>query len=172
METSFTASVTALLMPHLILAPIALPALTHAPDLYPFALEGLAEGRGPVTLVTAMGLIYNEQVANDRCFVYAEFGLAPQSDPATLLQIHQTLLLRNFLDFTGKGPCFTVSPFTGKVVYIENVPLATTKADELGATLSHIATEAADWRKTYFLTGEYQLQFERVPTGVKLTGKV
>lgn len=140
--------------------------LTKLPDAKHVIDGGTMDVNG-----TTMGLIYNEQVANDRCFVYAEFGLAPQSDPATLLQIHQTLLLRNFLDFTGKGPCFTVSPFTGKVVYIENVPLATTKADELGATLSHIATEAAYWRKTYFLTGEYQLQFERVPTGVKLTGK-
>ena len=75
--------------------------LTKLPDAKHVIDGGTMDVNG-----TTMGLIYNEQVANDRCFVYAEFGLAPQSDPATLLQIHQTLLLRNFLDFTGKGPCF------------------------------------------------------------------
>ena len=46
-----------------LIAPIKPEELTNAPDLYPFALEGLARGEGPVHLVTAIGLLYNEEKA-------------------------------------------------------------------------------------------------------------
>jgi len=47
-----------------LLEPIAPEALTHYDELYPFAVEGLAEGRGPVYSAAAVGLLYNtEEIA-------------------------------------------------------------------------------------------------------------
>ena len=46
-----------------LLAPIRPEELSNAADLYPFATEGLARGEGPVHLVTAVGLLYNEEKA-------------------------------------------------------------------------------------------------------------
>jgi putative spermidine/putrescine transport system substrate-binding protein len=44
-----------------LLTPIKPEELSNAANLYPFALEGLARGEGPVHLVTAVGLLYNEK---------------------------------------------------------------------------------------------------------------
>ncbi|MGF1626348.1 MAG: ABC transporter substrate-binding protein [Alphaproteobacteria bacterium] len=52
-----------------LLEPIAPEALTHYDELYPFAVEGLAEGRGPVYSVAAVGLLYDT----------GEFAEAPSS---------------------------------------------------------------------------------------------
>lgn len=44
-----------------LLAPIKPAELSNAKDLYPFATEGMARGEGPVHLVTAVGLLFNEK---------------------------------------------------------------------------------------------------------------
>jgi putative spermidine/putrescine transport system substrate-binding protein len=44
-----------------LLAPIKPEELSNGKDLYPFAAEGMARGEGPVHLVTAVGLLYNEK---------------------------------------------------------------------------------------------------------------
>ena len=44
-----------------LLTPIKPEELSNAKDLYPFATEGLARGEGPVHLVTAIGLLYQEK---------------------------------------------------------------------------------------------------------------
>jgi len=44
-----------------LLAPIKPEELSNGKDLYPFATEGMARGEGPVHLVTAVGLLYNEK---------------------------------------------------------------------------------------------------------------
>lgn len=80
-----------------LLAPIALPALTHAPDLYPFALEGLAEGRGPVTLVTAMGLIYNEETAPKAPTSWKDLWDPAFADHVVLTDLSNTYGLQSFL---------------------------------------------------------------------------
>ncbi|KRA60520.1 ABC transporter substrate-binding protein [Rhizobium sp. Root651] len=46
-----------------LISPIKPEELSHAADLYPFATAGLARGEGPVSLVTAIGLLYNEKTA-------------------------------------------------------------------------------------------------------------
>ncbi|UZX45250.1 ABC transporter substrate-binding protein (plasmid) [Agrobacterium sp. 13-2099-1-2] len=46
-----------------LLAPIKAEELTNSPNLYPFATKGLERGEGPVSLVTAIGLLYNETTA-------------------------------------------------------------------------------------------------------------
>lgn len=46
-----------------LIAPIKPDELTNAPNMYPFAIEGLARGEGPVHLVTTVGLLYNEETA-------------------------------------------------------------------------------------------------------------
>jgi len=45
-----------------LLAPIDPADLTHYDDLYPFAVEGLEEGRGPVMSVAVLGLLYDTSV--------------------------------------------------------------------------------------------------------------
>ncbi len=44
-----------------LLAPVKPDELSNAKDLYPFAKDGMARGEGPVHLVTAIGLLYNEK---------------------------------------------------------------------------------------------------------------
>lgn len=44
-----------------LLAPIKPQELSNGKDLYPFAAEGMARGEGPVHLVTAVGLLFNEK---------------------------------------------------------------------------------------------------------------
>lgn len=44
-----------------LLSPLRREDLSHAGDLYSFALDGLSRGEGPVHLVTAVGLLYNEK---------------------------------------------------------------------------------------------------------------
>ena len=44
-----------------LLAPIKPAELSNGKDLYPFATEGMARGEGPVHLVTAVGLLFNEK---------------------------------------------------------------------------------------------------------------
>ena len=44
-----------------LISPIKPGELLNAVDLYPFATEGMMRGEGPVHLVTAIGLLYNEK---------------------------------------------------------------------------------------------------------------
>lgn len=46
-----------------LIAPIKLEELTNGKDMYPFAVEGLARGEGPVYSVAALGLLYNKTKA-------------------------------------------------------------------------------------------------------------
>lgn len=46
-----------------LIAPIKADELTTAKELYPFALEGLSRGEGPVHAVAAIGLLYNKEKA-------------------------------------------------------------------------------------------------------------
>ncbi len=44
-----------------LIAPVKPEELSHAGELYPFAIEGLARGEGPVYQVAAIGLLYNTE---------------------------------------------------------------------------------------------------------------
>ena len=102
-------------------------------------------------------LIYNEQASTELMFLYVDFGMLP---PELEAAASCELLKRNFLTFTGKGPAFTISPITGRVVYVEHFQLDSTDAEQLARALSRLTVEANDWRKTYFLSGPYALVFK------------
>ncbi|MGO4853587.1 ABC transporter substrate-binding protein [Phaeovulum sp. W22_SRMD_FR3] len=80
-----------------LLAPVAPEALSHAKDLYPFALEGLAEGRGPVTMVTAMGLIYNEETAPKVPSSWKDLWDPAFADHVVLTDLSNTYGLQSFM---------------------------------------------------------------------------
>jgi putative spermidine/putrescine transport system substrate-binding protein len=46
-----------------LISPLKITDLPNAKDLYPFAIEGLARGEGPVYSVAAIGLLYNKSKA-------------------------------------------------------------------------------------------------------------
>jgi putative spermidine/putrescine transport system substrate-binding protein len=80
-----------------LLEPMTEADLSHAKDLYPFALEGLAQGRGPVTMVTAMGLIYNEKTAPKVPSSWKDLWDPAFKDHIVLTDLSNTYGLQSFL---------------------------------------------------------------------------
>lgn len=98
----------------------------------------------------AFSLIYNEDAGLDRFFLYADFGMPPADKEK---DAYHALLQHNFMQFAGKGPAYTISPFTGHVVYIEHFTLDATTPEALANALASIAGQARDWSHSFFLTG-------------------
>lgn len=80
-----------------LLSPIAASELTNAGNVYPFALEGLDRGRGPVTMVTAMGLIYNEETAPRVPTSWKDLWDPAFGDHIVLTDLSNTYGLQSFL---------------------------------------------------------------------------
>ena len=80
-----------------LLSPIAAGELTNAGNVYPFALEGLDSGRGPVTMVTAMGLIYNEETAPRVPTSWKDLWDPAFGDHIVLTDLSNTYGLQSFL---------------------------------------------------------------------------
>ncbi|WP_417264631.1 ABC transporter substrate-binding protein [Celeribacter sp.] len=80
-----------------LLAPMTEGDLSYAEDLYPFALEGLADGRGPVTMVTAMGLIYNEETAPKAPVSWKDLWDPAFKEHVVLTDLSNTYGLQSFL---------------------------------------------------------------------------
>lgn len=80
-----------------LLTPIASDELSNAGDLYPFALDGMDEGRGPVTMVTAMGLVYNEATAPRVPTSWKDLWDPAFADHVVLTDLSNTYGLQSFL---------------------------------------------------------------------------
>jgi hypothetical protein len=103
---------------------------------------------------TLCAILFNDKVAPDRCFVYADFGQPPAENEA---QVFYELLRHNFASAADPGPTYTVSTLTGHVMHVESFELKTTGAEALADAIANIAARASDWRKTRFLTGDFAL---------------
>ena len=93
-------------------------------------------------------ILHHDELAPDLAFAYVAFGAAPARDQA---RIYEMLLQQNYLGFAGKGPCFTISPISGHVVYVEHARIDQTSGRELLARLGHLAARAVEWRLNHFL---------------------
>ena len=93
-------------------------------------------------------LIYREEISEDTAFLHVDFGAPPHAQRA---EIYQVLLEQNFIGFTGKGSSFAISPASGHVVYVEQLPLRKAVASEVADTFAHFAAKARAWREHHFL---------------------
>jgi hypothetical protein len=88
-------------------------------------------------------------------FLCVAYGPPPAEREAT---VYYELLRRNFLNFAGSGPQFTLSPVTGEVVLVERFDLRTATPEDLFRAVVYQRDAAADWRSTRFLEGPYMLR--------------
>lgn len=80
-----------------LLAPIEPAELENAPDLYPFASEGMTRGEGPVHLVTTVGLLYNEETAPRVPTSWKDLWDAEYGDHIVLTDLSNSFGLLGFL---------------------------------------------------------------------------
>ena len=104
-------------------------------------------------------LVHNDEAGADMLFLYVDFGPPPMERQDAVLY---ELLKRNYLQFAGKGPSFTISPVTGHVVYVEHFRLGETRPELLASSMSYLASLATDWRETHFLSGKHQVRMSSV----------
>ncbi|MBS7702182.1 ABC transporter substrate-binding protein [Chelatococcus asaccharovorans] len=96
-----------------LIAPIKLNELSNGKDLYPFAVEGLSRGEGPVHAVAAIGLLYNKEKAK-KPEKWADLWNAQYKDHVVLTDLSNSYGLLGFLmmnkvkggDITNADPGF------------------------------------------------------------------
>lgn len=80
-----------------LLEPIAPSELSHYDELYPFAVEGLENGHGPVYSVAAVGLLYNTERAPEKPTSWQDLWNDAWKDHIVLTDISNTYGLLSFL---------------------------------------------------------------------------
>lgn len=80
-----------------LIAPLKPAELPNAADLYPFAAEGMEKGQGPVSLVTAMGLLYNEKKAPRAPTSWKDLWDPAFGDHLVLTDLSNTFGMQGFL---------------------------------------------------------------------------
>ncbi|HEX7634409.1 MAG TPA: CesT family type III secretion system chaperone [Noviherbaspirillum sp.] len=93
-------------------------------------------------------LIHDKDIDPERIFLFASFGDMPRDRTVEVLA---ALLKENHVGMMGDGPGFTISPTTGKVVYVRHIMLATATPADFASKMCYVAQKANEWRKTYFL---------------------
>ncbi|MDB5765074.1 MAG: hypothetical protein JWQ21_4069 [Herminiimonas sp.] len=110
--------------------------------------SGIVQG-GPVAVNgVVFSLIYNEAVQKDVMFVYCDFGAAAIGREA---EVYRALLETNLLLYPVNGPMYTVSPETGRVVFVNRYWLEHLNPQGLGNILAHLSDKAKNWREDQFL---------------------
>ncbi len=80
-----------------LLEPISPEQLTNYDDMYPFAVEGMKDGYGPVALVTAMGLLYNEEKVPHAPTSWKDLWDEAYGDHLVLTDLSNTFGMQGFL---------------------------------------------------------------------------
>jgi hypothetical protein len=94
-------------------------------------------------------LLYGAQANPNAIIGYCDFGEIP---PGKEAQVYQSLLSNNFVMYDGKGPCFAISPGTGRVILAMHYDLGKLAPESLLDSLTKVATCAREWRTHQFLT--------------------
>jgi hypothetical protein len=92
-------------------------------------------------------IIHEQGIDPNRIYMFVSFGELPRENR---IRVVEELLKENH-SFRGKGPGFTISPTTGKVVYALHVPLDKTGPTAFAGIMACLATAAGRWRETFFL---------------------
>ncbi|WP_210495278.1 ABC transporter substrate-binding protein [Microvirga antarctica] len=80
-----------------LISPIKASELSNAKDLYPFAVEGLSRGEGPVHAVAAIGLLYNKDKAPKKPALWADLWDPAYKDHVVLTDLSNSYGLLGFL---------------------------------------------------------------------------
>ncbi|NNM74019.1 ABC transporter substrate-binding protein [Enterovirga sp. DB1703] len=80
-----------------LIAPINAEELPNAANLYPFAKEGMSRGEGPVHLVTAIGLLYNEKKVKNPPKSWKDLWKPEYGDHLVLTDLSNSYGLLGFL---------------------------------------------------------------------------
>jgi putative spermidine/putrescine transport system substrate-binding protein len=80
-----------------LISPIKPGELPNAADLYPFATEGMTRGEGPVHLVTAIGLLYNEKKVSSPPKAWKDLWKNEYGDHLVLTDLSNSYGLLGFL---------------------------------------------------------------------------
>lgn len=94
-------------------------------------------------------LLYGDRANPDAILGYCDFG---EISPGKELDIYHSLLSINFIMYDGRGPSFTVSPETGRVILAMHFSLAGLKPQALLDRLTRVAGQAKEWRTHHPLT--------------------
>ncbi|QFU17514.1 ABC transporter substrate-binding protein [Microvirga thermotolerans] len=80
-----------------LISPIKAEELSNAKSLYPFAVEGLSRGEGPVHSVAAIGLLYNKNKAPKKPARWADLWDPAYKDHIVLTDVSNSYGLLGFL---------------------------------------------------------------------------
>lgn len=114
-----------------LISPIKAEELPNAKDLYPFAVEGLARGEGPVHAVAAIGLLYNKDTAPKKPTRWADLWDSAYKDHVVLTDLSNSYGLLGFLmmnkvkggDIKNPDPGFNaVKELLGSAVIVSTSP--------------------------------------------------
>ena len=95
--------------------------------------------------------LYDEEVAAEALTLRTVFGTAPLRNETA---IYQALLQQNHVGFAGNGPGFCVSPSSGQVLYLLQIPLQQATPDLLAATMLYFTGRVKEWQSTFFLPAQ------------------
>ena len=111
-------------------------------------MEAIANG-APFTCGDILFAINRDSKrTQDLIFIHADFGPASEE---LARPVYYTLLEENFISAMDPSGTFGLSPVTGNVVYITQMPLAGATIKTLWQTIVSLSERAQHWRRTQFL---------------------
>lgn len=92
-------------------------------------------------------LIHSDKINPDLMFIYCDFGDPPAGRDS---EVYRLLLKQNLLFYKGKGPVFTISPDTERILLAQHESLNDITPDALLHRLTQLSRQAQSWRKDPF----------------------
>ncbi|MGZ5799833.1 MAG: CesT family type III secretion system chaperone [Burkholderiaceae bacterium] len=89
-------------------------------------------------------VIYSEKINPDWMFIYCDFGDPPKGRE---IEAYQTLLKQNLFFYKDRGPVFTISPDTGRILLAQAERPDETTPHALLYKLDVLSARAQSWRK-------------------------
>ncbi|WP_334190564.1 CesT family type III secretion system chaperone [Noviherbaspirillum sp.] len=99
---------------------------------------------GPVSINdVTFSLNYSEELEENLVLIFCDFGLPAAGREA---EVYRALMETNLLLYMLNGPLFSISPDTGRVLFVNRCWLQQLTPVKLRDLLVQFATQAKDWR--------------------------
>lgn len=138
-----------------LLAPISPDQLTHYGEMYPFAVDGIEQGEGPVYSIAALGLLYNTDEIDDAPTSWTDLLNADYAGAVTIADISNTygLLTMLMLNQVGGGDLSDIQPGLDTVTeLLDNDALIISSSPEMQQAFATGGTVIAAYAQDYAFT--------------------
>jgi putative spermidine/putrescine transport system substrate-binding protein len=142
-----------------LLAPIKPEQLTNYADMYPFAVEGIEQGRGPVYSIAALGILYNTEKVSPAPTGWKDLARKDVCNRVVLTDISNTygLLTLLMLNKINGGSLDDITPGLDAVKRLLDCSMIISKSPEIQQNFAQgnawIAPYAQDYTYTLIKAG-------------------